>query len=515
MHEMPPANDRLMGMTGPMSRRAALRILAVGSSGLLVACVSGAPPAPTAAPKPAEAPKPTEAPKPAAPATQAQPAAPAAQAQATQPAKPAEAAKPAAATQAAPAAAKKLSGTLRLHVRVGSEEDTLKEMLPKFTEDTGVEVKVETFPTNDYFTKLQTLIGGGTAGDVWWCAYRNTARFAATKVIMPLDDLVARDKFDMSQYFPGAVEASKYQGALYALPFKESPGASVLYYNANQVKDAGITMPEKQFKSWDDFIATVKPLYKETGGKADHWPLYLQITTAPTNTLQLATMFFRSWGTDTYTEDGKKSLFNEPPARDAIRFVADLMLKHKVAAPGQEITANVEDLLIAQRVSMVQAHSSTKSVPTKIGGKFEVKNMLFPPGPSGKLGTQAVVDDIVINAKTTNPDAAWELAKFLCSKEVGVRLGGGTGGTASGTSGGRRDVFNDPRLMANPLHPVFLDLVEAAPAIIRPANLREEEVASELHQRLMPIWLGERQPDDAFFVELNGSIQDVLDRPMV
>jgi ABC-type glycerol-3-phosphate transport system substrate-binding protein len=273
-------------------------------------------------------------------------------------------------------------------------------------------------------------------------------------------------------------------------------------------------MPEKQFASWDDFITTAKPLLKESGGRVERWPFYLQITTAATNTLQLATMFFRSWGHDVYSEDGKKSLFGEPPARDAIRFVADLIHKHKVAAPGQEITANVEDLMIAQKVSMVQAHSSTKSITTKIGGKFEVKNMLLPPGPSGKLGTQAITDQIVMNAKSQNPDAAWELVKFLCNKEVGVRLGGGTGGTASGTCGGRRDVFTDPRLMSNPLHPIFLELVEQAPAIRFPANLREEEVASAVHQTLLPIWLGERQPDDAFFVELNRAVQDVLDRPI-
>jgi len=371
--------------------------------------------------------------------------------------------------------------------------------MPVFTNDTGVEVKLETIPSNEYFTKLQTLIAGGTIGDVWWCAYRNTPRFANNKIIAPLDDLIKADKFDLTQYYPGAIDATRYQGTMYALPFKYHPGASVLYYNANHVQEAGLKMPDKQFASWDDFITTAKPLLKESGGRVERWPFYLQITTAATNTLQLATMFFRSWGHDVYTEDGKKSLFGEPPARDAIRFVADLIHKHKVAAPGQEITPNVEDLMIAQKVSMMQAHSSSKSITTKIGGKFEVKDMLLPPGPSGKLGTQAITDQVVMNAKSQNPEAAWELVKFLCNKEVGVRLGGGTGGAASGTCGGRRDVFTDPRLMANPLHPIFLELVEQAPAIRFPANLREEEVATAVHQTLLPIWLGERQPDDAFF----------------
>jgi ABC-type glycerol-3-phosphate transport system substrate-binding protein len=226
------------------------------------------------------------------------------------------------------------------------------------------------------------------------------------------------------------------------------------------------------------------------------------------------TLFARAHGGDVYSEDGKKSLFNEQPMRDGIRFVADMMHKHKVAVPGQDISANVEDLMLAGRAATLQASSSTKSITTKTGGKFEVKNTMFPVGPSGKIGLQAITDQIVINAKTQNKEAAWELVKVLCGYEVGVRLGGGAGGTASGTCGGRRDVFHDPRLTANPLHTPFIDLVEKAEPIRFPNNLREEEVAAAVHQTLMPVLLGERQPDDAFFADLHADVQRVLDQPL-
>jgi multiple sugar transport system substrate-binding protein len=492
-----------------LSRRSALRLLAVGASGLLAAC-SGSQPAP--------APKTTEPPKPAAPATQ--PAAPAAQPAATtapaaaKPAetKPAEAAKPAA--QQPPAASKKLGGELRLHMRTGSEEDTLKEVLPKFVLDTGVQVKLETIPSAEYFSKLQTLIAGGTIGDVWWCAYRNSPRFANNKVTMPLDDLVKADNFDLSQYYEGAIGASRYQGVLVAMPFKFHPAFGSLYYNAKHVDEAGIKMPEKQIGSYDELIKIAGQLTKRSGDRTERYGLNLPITTAPTNTLQAVTLYGRAHGGDVYSEDGKKSLFNEQPMRDGIRFMTDLIHKHKVAAPGQEITTNVEDLMLAERASLLQAASSTKSITTKTGGKFEVKNVMFPAGPSGKIGLQAITDQIVINAKTQNKEAAWELVKLLCGYEVGVRLGGGTGGTASGTSGGRRDVFNDPRLTSNPLHPIFIDLVEKAEPIRFPANLREEEVAMAVHQMLLPVLLGERQADDPFFAELHGAVQRVLDQPI-
>jgi len=449
---------------------------------------------------------------------QQSPAATAKPAESGNPAAPA--ANPASTTEGKPAAqapaASKVSGTqLRLHVRTGPEEDTLNAVLPKFTEDTGIQVKVESFPTTEYFTKLQTLIAGGTVGDVFWDTFRNTPRFANNKVIMPMDDLVAKDKFDLAQYFPSAIESSKYQGVLYAMPFKLHPGPAALYYNVNAAQDAGVTIPEKQVASWDQLVDAAGKLTRQGSGRIDRYGLSLGLSTdQTTSTLQTLLMYVRSWGGELYSEDGKKSLFNEPPMRDAVRFMADIMFNKKVAAPLQDMTSQAEDPMIAQRVAMLQASSSTKSITTKIGGKFDVRDVMMPPGPSGKIGTQAITDHINISAKTRNPDAAWELVKVLVGHEVGVRLGGGTGSIASGTTGARIDVFNDPAPMANPLHPIFVDLCQQATAPIQPANLREEEVASAVHQTIGPVFLGERQPDDAFFAQLHQAVQAVLDRPM-
>ena len=495
-------------MASTMSRRALLRGAAgllgtLGAASLLSACVSSQPAAKPAESKPAES-KPAEAAKPAAPA--AQPAATAA------PAKPAEAAKPAADAKPAaqaPAASKKLSGTIRLHVRTGPEEDALKDMLPKFTEETGVEVKLETFPTNEYATKIQTLMAGGQLGDVMWGIQRTTPRYARNKQIMQLDDLAAKDKYDLNLYWPGAVAACKYEGGLWALPYKIHPGPAAVYYNVQQMQEAGVTMPEKQFARWDDLLAAAKAATKD-----GRYGYQMNLGNGFLNTPQPVTMFLRSWGTDLYSEDGKKSNLSDPKAKEAIRFMYDLMHTHKVAVTGKDFTDAAEDLMVAQRVSMLQAASSTKSITTKTGGKFDVRNVIMPPGPANVVGTQAIVDHININAKTQNPDAAWELAKFMTSTEFGVRLGGGSGATNSGTTGAQVTVFNDPRIMANPLHPIFIDLVKMATAPRFPANLREEEHAQALHQTMMPIWLGERKPDDAFFDELTRACQAVLDQPI-
>src|SRR5258707_15856314 len=37
----------------------------------------------------------------------------------------------------------------------------------------------------------------------------------------------------------------------------------------NHVQEAGVTMPERQFASWDEFIALARPLRKESGGRVE------------------------------------------------------------------------------------------------------------------------------------------------------------------------------------------------------------------------------------------------------
>src|SRR3712207_3114706 len=215
-------------------------------------------------------------------------------------------------------------------------------------------------------------------------------------------------------------------------------------------------MPEKQFASWDDLIKAARAMTKD-----GRYGFQMNLTPGgAANNAQPVVMYLRSFGSDVYSEDGKKAMLNEPKSKEAIRFMADLMHKEKIAVPGRDFPDPTEDLMVAERASMLQASSSTKSIPTKIGGKFEVRNLLMPPGPAGVVGTQAIADHINISAKTQNKEAAWELTKLLCSKEVGIRLGGGTGGIASGTTGGWVGGLHYPPNLANTLSPNLLPLGE-------------------------------------------------------
>ncbi|MCC6627257.1 MAG: extracellular solute-binding protein [Chloroflexi bacterium] len=485
-----------------LSRRHVVRGWGLATAGLLLAACGGAPASPTAAPK---ATAPTPAPTPAPAAKPAEPTKPA----------PAATTAPAAQPTAAGAAAKPTGVELRLHVRTGAEEDTLKEVLPAFTQQTGIGVKLEAFPGGEYYTKLQTLIAGGQYGDVIWTVnYRGTFLWAYNKLIRPLDDLVKADGFDTAQYVKAAWDGAMYEGKPYGMPFKIHPGPAALYYNVNALSQAGLKMPDKQMPSWEELIKLGKALHKESSGRVERFGFYHGMSpNDATGSWKKILMYTRSFGGEIYSEDGKKALLNEPAAKEAIRFLHGLIFKEKIAPSLRDSTAAADDLFISERTALYQQESSTKSIPTRIKDKkFEVRNVIMPPGPSGKVGTMTIIDHIVMSANTKTPKESWELIKLLCGKEIGIRLGEGRGG-ASGTSGGRLDVLTDARLTSNPLHPIFIDLLQQAQVTRLAYNFRDEELNTVFHQVTGPIWLGEKEPTDAFFKEFNDAVQATLDKP--
>ena len=65
--------------------------------------------------------------------------------------------------------------------------EDLDQMIAAFNaEYPNVQVKVETAPFDDYFTKLQTLIAGGTAPDVFELNFENFVTYADKGLLLDL-----------------------------------------------------------------------------------------------------------------------------------------------------------------------------------------------------------------------------------------------------------------------------------------------------------------------------------------
>jgi multiple sugar transport system substrate-binding protein len=427
---------------------------------------------------------------------------------------------PAAATTSA-AAAKPAGAAsaveLRLHVRTGNEADTLADRLPEFeASNPGTKVKIESFPASDYFAKLQTLVAGGQLGDVLWGIVHQGwgPYFLASGVTTPLDSLIESDKFDLSQYYPVALQAARvFEGKMLGLPFKLQPFAIGLYYNATAFEEAKVQPPTLN-TTQDEFVQIAKQMQvNDASGRPTRFGFFPALIGTAYESLVTVV---RPFGGDVMSADGTKAVLNTPQAVAGMKWIHDMVFKDKVAPSVQQLGGDpampLDSMFVAGTGAMFQAGSSAKSLPTRVKDKFVVKDTLMPMGPGNNRGSMAGVDVIMISKQSKFQKESWQLTKMLCDKETGIRLGEGRGG-ASGTCGARPDAFNDPRLMTNPLHQVWIKAAEDAGPLYVPANFRGGEIDTLIKQKLGGLYNGDEKFEQKFFDDLNAGVQQILDKP--
>ena len=107
-------------------------------------------------------------------------------------------------------------------------------------------MEIEEYPSADYWTKMLALHASDQLGDLayGWNSQGHLASWAHKGLARSLDDLVRADKFDLAQFYPGAIEADRWEGKLWALPTVGHPGEVTLFYNMNLLDAAGVKYPD-------------------------------------------------------------------------------------------------------------------------------------------------------------------------------------------------------------------------------------------------------------------------------
>jgi multiple sugar transport system substrate-binding protein len=398
--------------------------------------------------------------------------------------------------------------SIRFHSRggaPGSQEITLyDEQIPKFQEKyPNIKVTHEGFTGEDYTQKITVLSAGGTLGDAMWTAVGGGVvyYFAAQKVIQPVDQFVAKEKFDLSQYYKNCIEGLKREGKLFGLPFKSHPGVSILFYNQSLFESKGAGVPDKTW-TLDKFIEAAKKVSNGTDTFA-YWPDTSQKTVLT---------FTRAFGGEVLDPEGKKSLLNSQPAVQAITWMYEAFQKHKIAPPPAYLNANggVNGMFAGSKLGSVKAGTSFQiTAQNQVKDAFKWFATLHPKGTANVFASDYEIDADSVTSVTKAPDAAWQWVKWLTNQESGIRLG-----EIGGTVGGRPDVYKSPRLLKDPIRQVFLDAMESAMPGRPVYNTRMAEYEDTIIKGLAPVWDGKESPSKAFLDELTRQVQVVLDKPL-
>jgi multiple sugar transport system substrate-binding protein len=287
---------------------------------------------------------------------------------------------------------------------IGVEKDIIDQFQ---NENPGVKVEVVVSGYNDYHTKLLTMIAGGAAPDVMRVDSYYFTDFMKVGALKSLDDLVKKEKIDLSSYYQQGIEECTYNKALYGLPWATSP--LYMFVNLDVIEKAGVKMPSLDW-TWTDFVAICKAVTKGEGADKVYGFSY-----DPNNVSGILPWVWANDG-DLFNAAKTKFTLDQPAAVQAIQRLADLIKQGYIPPEAVSATADINTRLfvngkIAMRMGSAAEILSTQKVE---GVRFEVL-----PMPNGKIKNTSVFKSNIVGiaAGTKNFDAAWKFLKFLRGPE--------------------------------------------------------------------------------------------------
>ena len=263
--------------------------------------------------------------------------------------------------------------------------------------------------TQKYMSSMQS----GSCADVVYTHWKLITEFGSKDQLLALDELAARDNFDLNAFFPGAVDAYRFQGNLYAMPVYGS--TMVMFYNKDLFDEAGVDYPTEDW-TWSDFLDAAKKLTKR-----DAKGRVVQVGCLPYD----PSSWMWSAGGRFSNEDCTEYGLTDPKTLEALQFYIDLKNKHRVTTEGMN-TGGADptsvDVFEKGRIAMdINGPWKLPKYMEKIKGSFDWDVSLFPKGPNGRHTRYAGMG-FAIWSGSREKEASWELVKYLCGPEAGKIL---------------------------------------------------------------------------------------------
>jgi multiple sugar transport system substrate-binding protein len=190
-----------------------------------------------------------------------------------------------------------------------------------------------------------------------------------------------------------------------------------LYYNKNIFDEYGIEYPDSSWNH-EDYLAAMQMLYRHdpSSGEIKHWGSALDIS------WDRIQVHINAWGGHIVDPDNpRKSRLADDDALAAMEWIRARIWDDRVMPSPLDLRGmTITEAFLSGKLAMVEDGSwSLKSILTN--SDFRLGVAPLPAGPGGPA-TIATTDGFGIFSRTAHPEAAWELTKFLISKEYGLAM---------------------------------------------------------------------------------------------
>ena len=337
--------------------------------------------------------------------------------------------------------------SIRLLMESVPDTRYIQELLPQFKAETGIDVDMEVISYIDMHSKLvPQLVSPKGSYDAIVVDFYWVGEFTKAGWLMPLDDLVKRDNFDIGVYVPKLIElVGRVDNTLYMLPFYNYSMAII--YRKDMIEDpkeqaafkAKYGMDLKIPETWDEYWKQVEFFSRDTDndGKTDMFGTVIQGQRGDCISMQ--------WSNYLYAQGGQYNDSNWNPTLNSEAGVAALTAYRealqKFSPPGSESYCFDEgfNVLAQGKAFSLQTFNIMFAGFEDPESSKVVGKVAITPNPGGGLNGAW---GWAIPKSSPNKEAAWKFLKWVESYEIAKKralLGGAPTQTK---------IFVDPEVVA-------------------------------------------------------------------
>lgn len=293
------------------------------------------------------------------------------------------------------------------------EETPLATAIQAFQDQRGTTVNVQPTPTQDYETRMRTLLASGSPPDVMRIDDDLVRGFAEANQLLDLTSMIERDAVDTAAFTEELFSfTTQANGTHAAWVIGTQP--RVIYYNKTAFEETGATLPPTTWTqenwTWDTFLETAKQLTVPD----ERWGALIYHDTAYEQTFSVN----NGLEGGIYSPDGTSFTLADPQGIEAVQWATDLTCVHEVQPPWSQLQQDgaANQLFVGGRVAMMLATFGQVPYYQANVSDFTWDVAPVPAKVAQRQEGSLIVFCIPKDAK--NPEGAWELLKFLAEAEA-------------------------------------------------------------------------------------------------
>jgi sn-glycerol 3-phosphate transport system substrate-binding protein len=345
--------------------------------------------------------------------------------------------------------------------------------------------------------RLTAAIAGGTAPGLVMLEITRYGLFADRGALEPLQPYIeaAGDDF-LGSVRPFALEASRYLGESYVIPFNVS--TPVMYYNKDMFRAAGLD-PENPPRTWDEVTEVAKTLTLRDGDTVSQWGL-----TTPPQWVRWA-MTNQAGGGWVDPADNAVQI-DSPESIRAYQYAADWVNEHGVASLEAALDEDVADDYFDTGRAAIEFNSTGGLTGNLTGLPFDLGVAPLPCDAVCAAPIGGATLGIVASAPEEVKEGAWAFIEYATTPENNALIFTRTGYLPI-IEGALDTEEAQARIEEHPEYLVANEQLEVAFARARPPAM--PAIRSEEPAVWQSIVLGEESAEEAlsaFAEEMRGMI---------